>query len=96
MVLVVIVEMFVFLRFMNMLVFVSLADVQPNAREHEGARNAKDPIETTFSEGKGERSARERCGGEIGPGSRCTEMAERLNEKDEADAISEETDRQDA
>jgi hypothetical protein len=40
-VLVVVVAMFVFQRLMDVLVFVSLGDVQPDADEHENARSAE-------------------------------------------------------
>lgn len=92
MVLVVMVEMFVFLRFMNMFMFVPFGDVQPDADEHEQAGSAEGPIQSTLSEGKGERSTRERRGGEIGSRSCCTEITERSDKKDEAYAIAEETD----
>ena len=92
MVLVVIVEMFVFLGFMNMFVFVPLGDVQPNAYQHENACGAEGPIQPTLSEGESECSTRERRGGEIGSRSCCTEVTERSDEKDEAYAIAEETD----
>ena len=90
--LVVIVKMFVLLRFMNMLMLVPFADVQPDADEHENACSAEGPIQPTLSEGKGERSTRERRGGEIGSRSCCTEITERSDKKDEANAIAEETD----
>ena len=65
-VLIVVVEMFVFQRLMDVLVFVSLGDVQPDADEHENARSAERPIEAALSDCEGERGACKRGGGEIG------------------------------
>jgi hypothetical protein len=52
---------------MDVLVFVSLGDVQPNADEHENARSAERSIEAALSDCEGERDACKRDGGEIGP-----------------------------
>jgi hypothetical protein len=91
-VLVVVVEMFVFQRLMNVLVFVSLGDVQPDADEHENARSAERPIEAALSGREGERGACKRGGGEIGPCASRAKMTERPNEKNEAYAVTEKTD----
>ena len=91
-VLVVIVKVLVLHRLVNVPMFVAFGNVQPDAYEHENSRNAECPIEPTLPEGEGERSARERRSGKIGPCSRCAEMTERLHEKNETDAIAEETD----
>ena len=90
-VLVVVVEMFVFQRLMNMLVFVSLCDVQPHADEHENARGAERPIEAALANSKGERGAGKRSGGEIGSCASRAEMTERSNEKNEAYAVAKKT-----
>jgi hypothetical protein len=81
---VMIVEMLVFQRLMNMLVFVSLGDVQPHADEHENARSAERPIEAPLSNQEGERGACKRGRGEIGSCASRAEMTERTNEKNEA------------
>jgi hypothetical protein len=91
-VLIVVVEMFVFQRLMDVLVFVSLGDVQPDADEHENARSAECPIEAALSGREGERGACKRGGGEIGPCAIRAEMTERPNEKSQAHTIAEETD----
>ena len=75
----------------NVPMFVAFGNVQPDAYEHENARNAERPIEPTLPEGEGESSARERRSGKIGPCSRCAETTERLHEKNETDAIAKET-----
>ena len=56
-VLVVVVEMFAFQRLMDVLVFVSLGDVQPDADEHENARGTERPIEAALSDCESERGA---------------------------------------
>ena len=89
---VVIVEMLVFQRLMNMLVFVSLCDVQPDAEEHENARRAERPIKAALANSKGERGARKRGGGEIGSCSSRAEMTERMNEKNEAYTVAKKAD----
>ena len=86
-VLVVIVKVLVLHRLVNVPMFVAFGNVQPDACEHENARNAERPIEPTLPEGEGERSTSERRSGKIGPCSRCTEMTERLHEKNETDAV---------
>ena len=91
-VLVVIVKVVVLDRLVNVPMFVAFGNVQPNADEHENARDPKRPIEPALPEGEGERGTSERRGGKIGPCSRCAEMAERLHEKNETDAIAKETD----
>jgi hypothetical protein len=91
-VLVVVVEMFVFQRLMDVLVFVSLGDVQPDADEHENARSAERPIEAALSGREGERGACKRGGGEIGPCASRAKMTERPNEKNEAYAVTKKTD----
>jgi hypothetical protein len=91
-VLVVVVEMFVFQRLMDVLVFVSLGDVQPDAEEHENARSAERPIEAALSDCEGERGACKRGGGEIGSCASRAKMTERPNEKNEAYAVTEKTD----
>ena len=75
-VLVVIVKVLVLHRLVNVPMFVAFGNVQPDAYEHENARSAERPIEPTLTEGEGERRARERRNGKIGPGSRCAEMTE--------------------
>jgi hypothetical protein len=91
-VLVVMVEMFVFHRLMDVLVFVSLGDVEPHANEHENTRDAERPIEAALSDCEGKRGACKRSGGEIGSCASCAEMTERPNEKNEAYTITEKTD----
>jgi hypothetical protein len=90
--LVVIVKVFVLHRLVNMLMLVAFGNVQPDAYEHENSRETERPIQPTLPEGEGERSARERRSGKIGPCSSCAEMTERPHEKNETDAIAEETD----
>ena len=91
-VLVVIVKVLVLHRLVNVPMFVAFGNVQPDAYEHENARSAERPIEPTLTEGEGERRACERRSGKIGPCARCAEMTERLHEKNETDAIAQETD----
>jgi len=91
-VLVVIVKVSVLHRLVNVAMFVAFGNVQPDAYKHENARDPKRPIEPALPEGEGERSTSERRSGKIGPCSRCTEMTERLHEKNETDAIAKETD----
>jgi hypothetical protein len=91
-VLVVIVEMLVFQRLMNMLVFVSLGDVQPHADEHENARSAERTIEAPLSNCEGERGACKRGRGEIGSCASRAEMTERTNEKNEAYTVAKKAD----
>ena len=91
-VLVVIVEVLVLHRFVNVPMFVAFGSVQPNADEHENARCPKRPIKPALPEGESEPGARERRSGKIGPCSRCAEITERLHEENKADAIAKETD----
>ena len=91
-VLIVIMEMFVFHWLMNMLMFMSFADVKPNSDQHEDPRSAERPIEPALSNCEGERGACKRGGGEIGSGASCAEMTEGANEKNETDAIAQKTD----
>lgn len=91
MMLVVVVEMFVFHRVVDVLVFVSFGDVQPNADQHENARGAEGPIELALSDREGERSTCKRRGGKIRSCASRPEMTERVNEKNEADAVTEKT-----
>jgi hypothetical protein len=90
-VLIVVMEMFVFLWLMNMLVFMSLADVRPNADQHEDHRSAERPVEPTLPEGEGERGACKGRGGEIGSCASCAEMTKDANEKNETNAIAQKT-----
>jgi hypothetical protein len=92
MMLVVVVEMFVFHRVVDVLVFVSFGDVQPNADQHENACGAKGPIELALSDREGERSTCKRRGGKIRSCASCPEMTERPNEKNEAYAVTEKAD----
>ena len=91
-VLVVVVEMFVFQRLMDVLVFVSLGDVQPDAEEHENARSAERPIEAALSDCEGERGACQTGRWRIGSCPSRAKMTERPNEKNEAYAVTEKTD----
>ena len=91
-VLVMVVEMFVFQRLMNVLVFVSLGDVQPDADEHENARSTERPIETALSDCEGERGARKGGGGEIGSCTSRAKMTEHTNIKNEVCPVAEKTD----
>jgi hypothetical protein len=86
------VEMFVFHRLMDVLVFVSLGDVEPHADEHENARDAERPIEAALSDCEGKHGTCKRGGGEIGSCASRAEMTERPNEKNEAYAVTEKTD----
>ena len=81
-----------FQRLMDVLVFVSLGDVQPDAEEHENARSAERPIEAALSDCESERGACKRGGGEIGSCASRAKMTERPNEKNEAYAVTEKTD----
>ena len=91
-VLVVVVKVLVLDRLVNVPMFVAFGNVQPNAHEHENAREPERPIEPALAEGKGERSAREGRSRKIGPCSRCAQMTERLHEENETDAIAKEPD----
>ena len=91
MMLVMVMEMFVFQRVVDVLVFVLLGHMQPNAYEHENARGAECPIELALSDCEGEGGTCKRRGREIGSCASCTEVTERANEKSEADSITEKT-----
>ena len=91
-VIVVVVEMFVFQRLMNMQVFVPLGDVQPDADKHENARSAERPIEAPLSNCESQRSACKGGGGEIGSCSSRAQISECPNEKNEAYAVTKKTD----
>ena len=86
MMLVMVMEMFVFHRVVDVLVFVSLGHMQPNADEHQNGRDAEGPIELALSDCEGEGGTRKRRGREIGSCASCAEVTERANEKSEADA----------
>jgi len=90
-VLVVVMEMFVFHRVVDVLVFVSLGHMQPNADEHENARSTEGPIELALSDCEGEGGTCKGRGREIGSCASRAEMTERPNEKSEADAVTEKT-----
>lgn len=92
-VLVVTVEVFMLQRFMDVLVFVPLGNVQPDTGEHERSGDAKRPIEVALSDCEGERSTRKWRRGEISSRASRAEMAQRQHEKDEAHPVAEETDR---
>ena len=86
------VKMLVFHRIVDMLVFVSLGDVQPDADKHENARSAERPIEAPLSNCESQRSACKGGGGEIGSCSSRAQISECPNEKNEAYAVAKKTD----
>ena len=92
-VLIMTVEVLMLQRFVGVLVFVPLGDVQPDTDAHKRSRDTKRPIETTLSEGEGERGTRKwRCR-EISSRARRPEMAQGQHEKNQTHPEAEETDR---
>ena len=79
--------MFMLQRLVDVPVFVPLGDVQPNADQHENSRSAKTPTKLTFSNCKGEGCPGKRRGGKVRARASRPEMTERLDEQNEADAI---------
>ena len=87
MVLVVHVQMFVFHRFVRVLMFVALGDVKPNANAHEGRRGDQ-PASQRLTEGDdGKHGPDERCRREIGASARRTELSQRAHEQGEAHTV---------
>lgn len=89
---VVIVKVLVLHWLMNVPMFMAFGNVQPDADQHKKARQPERPIQPALPEGEGERRARERRSGKIGPCSRRAEMTQRVHEKRKADAIAKKTD----
>jgi hypothetical protein len=78
-------------RIVDVLMFVSLRHVQPNADQHKDARRAEGPIELALSDREGERSPGKWSSGKIGSGASRPEMAKRVDEKNKADTVTEKT-----
>ena len=79
--------MFMLQRLVDVLVFVPLGDVQPNADQHENSRSAKTPTKLTVSNCKGEGCPGKRRSGKVRARASRPEMAKRLDEQNKTDAI---------
>ena len=83
-------------RLVDVLVFVPLGEVQPNADQHENSRGAKTPTNLTFSNCKGEGCPGKRRSGKVRARASRPEMTERLDEQNEAEAITKKPNNHDA
>jgi len=92
MMLVVVVRVIVFQRFVPVLVSVALRQVQPDACGHERRGHAEGDGRRVAQEQDGNGRADERSDGEMGTGSRRPDVPQREHEQGEAEAVTEETD----
>ena len=74
--------------FVGMPVLMALGQVQPDAERHRGRRQRQPDGHRFAEEPKPDDRANERRRGEISPGPRRAEMAQRQHEQDEAHAVS--------
>ena len=88
--------MFMLQRLVDVLVFVPLGDVQPNADHHENSRSAKTPTKLALSNCKGKGRPGKWRGGKVRARASRPEVTERLDEQDEADAITKKPNNHDA
>ena len=82
-------------RFVQMLVFVPLGQVQPDAERHQGRGRQENGRDGLSEERDRNHGADERCGREVGAGARAAEMPQGDDKQHEAQPVAHETERQD-
>jgi len=87
MVLVVLVLVRVLYGLVRVHVRVALGEMQPHAAGHENRSHGEVPGYGLFQEKQAKRSARERRGGEVRPGTRGAELAQGAHEECQADPV---------